>query len=203
MRNDVLMMIADRPALRRHPPIWRVACASAVFVVIGAIGITILRYVGQPDGGPEGTLSALAVGAPLYGAGLLAMLGLVGNKPGYCLAAAVALLPMSVISIATTPLEIAAFVLLVYALRSVEPSGRLIIADAPLAGPLVAALFVLTIRKDPAAWHTANGSGSASDVITTSEALCSFTLVGSALLVAWLGVRRSGQAVQSRMTLPD
>jgi len=205
------MMIADRPAVRRHSPIWWAACAAGVFVVIGAIWITVIRYFGRPEGGPEGIVAALAVAAPFYGAGLIALLGLKGNRPGYCLAAAVALFSIASVSIATTPLTIAALVLLVYALRSVEPRGRTIIADAPLAGPLVVGLFLLTMHKDPAEWHTATGTGSSGDVITTVEALCSFALVGAAVTVAWLGLRRdrrgssrrSRQLVQSRMTLPD
>ena len=175
-------------------------------IVAGAIGLTILRFVGQPEGGPEGIVAALALAAPFYGAGLIGLLGVIGNRPGYCFAAAIALLPISLISIATIPLLVAALTLFAFAMRT-EPSRRRMIADVPLAGPLVAALFLLLMHQDTAEWQTANGSSSTSDVITDIEALCSFVLVGAALTVAWLGVRRTlrrpDQTVQSRMTLPD
>jgi len=185
-----MILVAGREARVRYRMWWWTACIAGVFVVAGAIGLTTIRYLGQPSGGPEGIVAALALAAPFYGAGVIGLLGLVGSRPGYSFAAALALLPMSMISIATIPLHLAALALFAFAIRT-EPRGRRMIADVPLAGPLVVALFLLLMHQDPAEWQTANGSGSASDVITTVEAMCSFTLVGAAVLVAWLGIRRA------------
>ena len=77
----------------------------------------------RPAGGPEGIVAALALAAPFYGAGLIGLLGVVGNRPGYCFAAALALFPISLISIAAFPLLISALALFGFATRT-APSGR-------------------------------------------------------------------------------
>jgi hypothetical protein len=190
MYDSEVMIGGGQKSRNCHGGWWWSAWTAGVFVVAGAIGLTIIRYLGQPEGGPEGIVAALALAAPFYGAGLIGLLGVVGNRPGYCFAAALALLPISIISIATIPLQLAALALFAFAIRT-EPRALRIISDVPLAGPLVVALFLLLMHRDPAEWDTPNGSGSASDVITTFEAVCSFALVGAAVTVAWMGVRRS------------
>jgi hypothetical protein len=159
-------------------------------VVAGAIGLTIIHFLGQAAGSPEGIVASLALAAPFYGAGVIGLLGVACDRAGYCCASALALVPMSLISIATIPLVFAAMILMTYGARCASRSGQRLIADAPLAGPLVVALFLILLHEDPAEWRTANGGGSSSNIVTNVEALCSFVLVGAAVLVAWRGVRR-------------
>lgn len=161
-----------------------VAIASCVTVAAG-FGLMAIHYFGGDPNDPEGWFSAVGFGAPFVGAGGISLTGIRADKRGLCLAGAVALAVMSIVSIVMFPLIAAAAVMAVGSQRSLNSESLAIPATLGLA--LVGVFAMLVFHQDPVAWSSPKGSGSSSNVVTSAEAATSLAvvIVAMASSVAW------------------
>lgn len=157
--------------------------ASAA-VIAGGVAVMFVHYYAGSPGDPEGWFAALGFAAPFIGAGFLALVGTLRGQPALIFAAAVALIPMSVLSIVLIPLLIPAVLLMVHA-TSDGFAPRDLALPAILAFALAAALTVLVFHQDPVTWSTPESSGGSSNIVTTSEATLA---IAAAVAVAILAV---------------
>jgi len=166
---------------------------ASVAVVLGGVAVAFIHYYGGSPGSPEGRFAALGFAAPFIGAGLVALVGTLRGRPALVLAAGVALIPMSVLSIVLMPLMIPAVLLIVHAIQH-RFDPRDLAVPAILAFGLVAVLAVLVFHQDPVAWSTPEGGGSSSDIVTTSEAAIAISATVAVVLIA--AVRSARQPCQ-------
>ncbi len=157
--------------------------AASAAIVLGGVAVAFIHYYGGSPGSPEGRFAALGFASPFIGAGLLALVGTRREHPALLLAAGVALIPMSVLSIVLIPLIIPAVLLIVHALQK-QFDPRDLAVPALLALSLVTALAVLVFHQDPATWSTPEGGGGSSDIVTTSEAALAISATVAVVLIA-------------------
>ena len=164
---------------------WISKVASLAIVAGGIVLVFVHYYAGSPDD-PDGWLSAVGFAAPFIGAGLVALTGTIRSHAGLMLAAGVAILPMSLLSIVLIPLLIPAAVLIVQATNKGVRLSSLLIPAAIAAG-LIGALAVIVFHQDPTQWTTPEGSGGSSNIVTTTEAVFGIAIAVAAVAVAvWI-----------------
>ncbi len=88
---------------------------ASVAVILGGIALVIGHYYGGSPGDPEGWFEAFGFAAPFLGAGFLALVGTLCGRPALVLAAGVALIPTSLLSIVLIPLLLPATLLITHA----------------------------------------------------------------------------------------
>lgn len=166
--------------------------AAIALVVIGAVALGAVRYLGgsPAERGVDGGAGAVALAAVFAQTAALAWLGAHRRRPWLLLSAGVALVALSLVSIA-------AFVLLVPAAvflwRGVTSRGEWSIAGGFVAlactAAAIASLVVLFVHDDPREWSRALAGdsieqGSVSDVITAVEAAVSVAVIAMSLALA-------------------
>ena len=160
---------------------------SAVLVIVAGIALIPIREIASEPSNAEGPLSSVAFAAPFIAAGVVALLGEYRAKPIYSVAAGVALLPISLVSFILIPLLIPAILVIGMGLsRLSAPSNLDIGVSIVLTVGLVVAFAALLVHQDPTSWSTPTASGSSSDIVTTTEATLSLTIVAAVLAVAAL-----------------
>jgi hypothetical protein len=167
---------------------------SASLVVFAGVALIVIREVaGDPDE-PTGVISSVALSSPFLAAGLISLIGESRSKPAYSVAAGVALLPMSLISLILVPLLLPALVLIVLnAPRVLALTIYEAVSGVLIAAGLLAALALLFVHQDPATWSTPDGSAGASDIITTFEAQRTLGIVALVLAATVFVGRRSSR----------
>ncbi len=156
---------------------------ASLAVVLGGVALVFFKYYAGSPGDPEGWFAALGFAAPFIGAGLLALVGTLRGHPALVLAAGVALIPMSILSIVLMPLLIPAVLLMVHAVQArFDPQDLAV--PAILACGLVIVLAVLVFHQDPVTWSTPYGGGSSSNIVTTSEAAIAISATVAAVFIA-------------------
>lgn len=162
-----------------------IAKLASISIVVGGVALIFVHYyAGSPDD-PEGWLSAVGFAAPFIGAGFVALAGSIRGRAEMVLAAGIAVVPMSVLSVVLFPLVIPASVLVVQAVKQgVRPQA--LVLPTVLAAGLVGALAVVVFHQDPAQWSTPDGSGSSSNIVTATESFIAISAAVSATLVAAL-----------------
>ncbi len=153
---------------------------AAAAVIVGGVGLVFVHYYAGSPHDPEGWLSAIGFGAPFVGAGVVASVGVARGHAGLMLAAGIAVVPMSLLSIVLIPLVISAGVLVMRAV-SLGVEVRSLSVPATLGAALLAALMYLVFHQDPAQWSTPRGSGGSSNIVTSTEALIA---IGTATLAS-------------------
>ena len=161
------------------------------FTVLAGLGLMAVHYYGGSPGDPEGWFAAVGFGAPFVGAGALCLVGHRMARPMLCVAAGVALVIMSVVSIIMFPLLIAAVIMSAAEGNSSAQDAKRI-APFLFAAPLVAAFGFLIFHQDPATWSTPSGSGGSGNIVTVLEASISLVAVTTVVL---------GSMIWSRQTL--
>lgn len=156
---------------------------ASVAVVLGGVALVFVHYYGGSPGDPEGWFAALGFASPYIGAGLLTLVGTIRGHPALVLAAGVALIPMSILSIVLMPLLIPAVLLMVHAIQArFDPQDLAV--PAILAFGLVTVLAILVFHQDPVTWSKPYGGGSSSDIVTTSEAAIAISATVAAVFIA-------------------
>ncbi len=158
--------------------------ASAA-VIVGGSGLVFVHYYAGSPGDPEGWFAALGFAAPFIGVGALALAGTLRRRPALAFAAGVALVPMSVLSIVLIPLLIPAALLIVRAAVEGFRAQDLLVPGL-LASGLVVVLAILVFHQDPVSWSTPEGSGGASNIVTTTEATIAIVSTVAAAFIAVL-----------------
>jgi hypothetical protein len=169
----------------------------AVNVTLAVVG-GLLVNSGSESSVESGLLPALAIACVIATPSFLALLGLLG-RPWLLTVSGLLLVPMCFLSFSFLFFPLLVPAVLFLAVAIVRPRARprswVQCSAAVLSAAFVVAAFLsLFAHQDPVAWHTATQSGSASDVITTEEALTSLGFVLAALAVAALAPR-DGAAV--------
>lgn len=162
-----------------------IAKVASVAIVAGGVALVFVHYYAGSPGDPEGWFSAIGFAAPYIGAGLVALVGTLRKRAALMLAAGVAVIPMSVLSIVLIPLLIPAVVLVIQAGKvGVNPSS--LVLPAVLAAGLVGALAVVVFHQDPAQWSTPDGGGGSSNIVTTTESVIAIATAVTVNLIAAL-----------------
>ncbi len=163
-------------------------------VVASGVGLMFLHYYGGSLDDPEGFLSAVGFGSPTVGSGFLTIIGARRRVRSLLFATAVALIPISALSIVTLPLIAAAVAIAREGWRIEHRSTRSqSLASATASAGLVSAFIALVVHQDPVSWTTATyGGGSSSDIVTISEAMIALGFVGVSLALG-IGVILRGR----------
>jgi len=165
---------------------------SASLVVFAGVALIVVREVAGDPNEPVGIISSVALSSPFIAAGLISLIGESRSKHAYSVVAGVALLPMSLISLILVPLFLPALALIVLnASRLTALTIYEAVSGVLIAAGLMAALALLFVHQDPTTWTTPNGSGGASDIITTFEAQRTLGLVALILAATVFVGRRS------------
>ena len=169
---------------------------AAMLVMLAAVLVGLVPWFASEDGEPDRLRYAIAFAAPFFAAGLLALMSERLGRPRYVMAAGLALIPISVISIVAVPLLLPALMLIVLGSRatrpgwSVEMPGSIVIIVA-----FVASMLSLLLHDDPRTWTTADGHRHfASDTTTGAEVAISASFLVLALLVARFVTDRDGRS---------
>ncbi len=162
---------------------------SGVIAIVGGIGLMAVHNLAGSEGDPEGWFAAIGFGAPFVGAGCLAVLGANGDNPALCIAAGLALWPMSLVSVVLFPL-LAPATIMVWAGVKNAPSARSLWLAEALGAALVVVFGFLVLHQDPVTWTTPTGSGGSSNIVTDFEATLSLATVGAVIGVAAAWTRR-------------
>lgn len=152
-------------------------------VLLGGVALTFIHYYGGSPGDPEGWFAAFGFAAPFIGVGLVALVGALRRRPALMLAAGVALIPMSLLSVVLSPLIISAILLLVRS-KEVRSGPHDLVVPALLASGLVTALAILVFHQDPVTWSTPQGTGGSSNIITSLEAAIAISVTAAVVLIA-------------------
>jgi hypothetical protein len=162
-----------------------VAIAGWLTVIAGVGLMAVHYYAGSPDD-PEGWFAAVGFGAPFVGAGALCLVGNRTARPMLCVAAGIALVIMSAVSIVMLPLLIAAAIMIAAA-RDISTNEGKRLVPFLLAALLVAAFGFLVFHQDPATWSTPDGGGGSSNIVTGLEASMSVVAVTVVVLgsIVW------------------
>lgn len=154
------------------------------WATVGAgVVLMAVHYFAGADGDPEGWYSAAGFAAPFVGAGCLALIGDRFATPLLCVAGGVALAVMCVVSIIVVPLIVPAG-FMIASIRNASIRGDAVIVSAVFAAGLVTAFAMLVFHQDPVTWSTPDGSGSSSNIVTTTEASISLIVVTVVVLSA-------------------
>ena len=164
-----------------------VAIAAWTTVLAGFALIAVHFYGGSP-GDPEGWFSAVGFGAPVVGAGTIALVGIRFDEPALCVAAAGAVAVMSVVSIVMFPLLAAAGIIVAGSVNHSFDARALVVPVITCVG-LVGVFALLVFHQDPVIWSTPDGGGGSSNIVTTTEATISLMVVIVAVIasVVWAG----------------
>ena len=149
-----------------------------------------LHFFAGTPGDPEGWFACVGFAALFIGAGLLALLGTYRERPALLLAAGLAALLMSLVSIVLIPLAIPALLLVTRALNE-QIERRDLAAAALLAIVLVSAFAFLVFHQDPVTWSTPEGTGGSSNIVTSFEAALSISATAAVVVVAFVRFRTS------------
>ena len=134
------------------------AMVTGAITIAAGIAVMVVHNSAGTDGDTEGWFAAAGFGAPFVGAGSLAVIGGALDRPALCVAAGIALHPMSVVSIILWPLLIPA-ALMVWAGLTNAPRARSLAAALLHAIALIAVFGFLVLHQDPVTWTTPTGSG--------------------------------------------
>ena len=163
----------------------RVATISSIAVCVGGAAVALVHYYagsGSP-GRPEGWLSAIGFAAPIFGAGLVGLIGASRSHGALMLAAGTAIIPMSVVSIVLLPLLFPAIVLLAHGGNTAHGPKSFIFPTLILV-VLVGAFALTVFHQDPAEWSGPDGPESSSNIVTNTEALFAIASAVGANVVA-------------------
>jgi hypothetical protein len=162
----------------------RVAAVTSGWATVGA-GFVLMAvyYFAGSDGDPKGWYSAAGFAAPFVGAGCLALIGDRFATPLLCVAEGVALAVMSVVSIIVIPLVVPAG-FMIAAIRNASIREGALVVPAVLAAGLVGGFAMLVLHEDPVTWSSPDGSGSSSNIVTSTEASISLIVVTIVVLSA-------------------
>ena len=163
--------------LRLWPFGW-VWLLLAALIVLGGVGVVVLRVASTESHEPNRILGSVALGAPYVVAGGIALAGIVRHRASLVTAGGMSAFVLALVSLVLWPLVIPAGALIVRSVamaRSVNLSGLLIVALSFFG--LLTAVTVLVLGEDEAG-GTLPGGGTwyASDVVTRGEALTALVL---------------------------
>ena len=171
-------------------PFWTL---PAFLVIGGGLLLTVGVYVAGEPGEPRSPLAPLAFGAPTLVAGLLALFGILRGHPAMVLAAGIALLPLSFISVVLWPMFLPAALLIAYgAGRTRGTSLGEVAAAVVVAVGLPVALFAMLVHQDPAMWISDDGKrgGGSSDIVTNAEVAVSLAITAAVASAGIVSIRR-------------
>ena len=159
---------------------------SGLVTIAAGLGLMAVHNFGGSDGDPEGWFSAIGFGAPVVGAGALALVGAYFKEPALCGAGGVALGIISVVSIIMIPLLVPAG-FMIASMRTTSDRLPALAVPTILAVALIAAFGYLVFHQDPASWTTADGSGFSSNIVTGTEAAISVIVSAAVVLgsITW------------------
>jgi hypothetical protein len=191
-------MIVAMNELIDHPPLGLAGSTGfirgvGVVVILAAAALAVAGYHGDADyqDWPERTLSGLALGAVVAVPGIVCLLAL-ADRTALLLPGAALLVPLSFLSLAGVllPLLIAAAMLFVAygrrtAARDVD-NAQTAVATIVVVIFVIAAVVALFAHQDPRTYTTSTGSGSTSDVVSSTESLISLGLSTVAVAGGWI-----------------
>jgi hypothetical protein len=167
--------VTDR--LRVWPFGW-VWVFLALLIFVGGFGVAVLRMVLSEPWEPNRVLGSIALGAPYTAAGGIALWGVVRHRASLVTGGGMSAFALALVSLVLWPLVIPAGALIV---RSVAMARAVNLRGLAIVGVtffgLLAAVTVLVFGEDEAS-GTLPGGGewSASDVVTTGEALSALAI---------------------------
>ena len=182
----------------------RLALAGVLTDLALAAGIGMLRAAnsGAGERHAEGLLPTIAIAVVLAGPGVLALIGLVTDRPVLFGAGAIACAPLALVSIAAFPIALPAFLLLLAFVRGEQarPSTPLLTGGiiAGFAALLAAALFSLVTMTSQFTYRAPGGGSESGDFFTPAHAAVSIVIVCVAVVaataLALFGQRERGRA---------
>lgn len=164
----------------------RLPLLTALVFTLAAVTIAIVFYAAGTDGDPEGFGSAIGVGAPIAGGGLLLAMAVGREQRWLVITLGVVLTLVCVVYYVLIPLVALTMYLMArhgWWPRGLEEAVVGLWAAATVAVPMAVILF----RTTPVEWSNETSSGGASDIVTTGEATFSIVVVvfGVFTTLAW------------------
>jgi uncharacterized membrane protein len=187
--------MAAAPAPRFERPGRRLAGSGAVLDLILAAAIGVVRASLGSTGAAraEGPLPTIAIVAALAAPGVVALVGIAGNRPALFGAAGFACGPLILVSIVAFPILFAAALLLVAwaqatAGRRISGTDALVLVGFPI--PLVFGLGILITQTSHYTYNFAGGSESG-EYFTARNALLCIAIVVADVVGACALARRA------------
>lgn len=168
----------------------RLPIVTAAAFVVAAVVITAVFYLAGTADDPEGIGSAIGVGAPFAGGGLILALAIGRGQRWVVLTVGTVLTIACLVYYVLLPLVgLTGYALATRASlpRGLEEAVVGLWAAAGVAVPTAVILF----RKSPVEWSNGATSGGASDIVTTGEATFSIVVVTVVVVttLAWSRAR--------------
>ena len=176
--------------VRMIPTSDRSVAIAGWLTVLAGLGLMAVHYYGGSPDDPEGWFAAAGFGVPFVGAGALCLVGNRTDRPILCVAAGIALMIMSVVSIVMFPLLVAAVIMMTAARNTSANEAKRVVPLLCTAG-LVSAFGFLVFHQDPATWSTPEGGGGSSNIVTGLEASVSLAVVMVVVLGSIIWSRKS------------
>jgi len=167
------------------------AVAGAMFDLLLALAIGLLRNANGSVGERhvEGALPTIAIALAIAAPGIVALVGVVRRRPALFLAAAIASLPLAIVSIAAVPVWISTALFAIAFFRAPGAAAQFGPLDGVIAigfaVPVFVGLLVMITHTHQYTYQYASG-GESGDAFTRANAALSIVLTIAAVVIVSL-----------------